>query len=175
MTQNRLSLNVSKTKLMLLGSRQKLRNVGNLNLILNGQATDSVDEFKYLGIIVDKHLLFHQHVDHIVDKTTNKLGLIYKTRWLFDESTALVLFKSLIVPHFDYGSVIYEVALEYQLRRLQINQNAASRLVLLAEPDCPIYRLHERLHLDTLATRRSKAMVKITYACIHDQQPIYMN
>ena len=124
-----------------------------------------MDVFKYLD------LQFHQHIDSVVEKTTNKLRLLFKTRWLFDEKTALMLYKSLIVPHFDYGSVVYEIAPEYQLKRLQIIQNAAARLILLEEPKCPVYQLHEKLNLDMLATRWAKAMVKITYNCLHDNEP----
>ncbi len=102
------------------------------------------------------------HIEKIVDKTTTKLGLLYKTRWLFDRETALMLYKSLIIPHFEFGSVIYEISLKYQLQHLQVIQNAAARLILLEDHRCPIYSLHERLQLDTLATRRAKSMVKLT-------------
>ena len=95
-------------------------------------------------------------------------------RWLFNQQTALMLYKSIISPHFDYGSVLYEVAPCYQLNRLQLIQNAAARLILLEEFECPVYSLHERLKLDTLATRRAKSMIKITYCCIHNQQPLYL-
>ncbi len=174
MRENRLSLNVSKTKLMLVGSKPRLQRYGEFSVSLNGETVEKVDTFKYLGMIIDPQLHFHQHVDYVVDKTTARLGLLYKTRWLFNQQTALMLYKSIISPHFDYGSVIYEVAPNYQLSRLQIIQNAAARLILMEEYDCPVYAMHERLRLDTLATRRSKAMVKLTYCCLHNQQPLYL-
>ncbi len=174
MTENRLSLNASKTKFMLLGNKSKLAKVPMFNLSLGRELIDNVQTFKYLGMTLDCQLHFHAHVDKIVDKTSAKLGLIYKTRWLFDQKTALMLYKALITPHLDYGSTIYEICTQYQLQRLQVIQNAASRLILLEDPRCPVYQLHERLSLDTLATHRAKSMVKITYNCIHDQQPCYM-
>ena len=85
-----------------------------------------------------------------------------------------MLYKALITPHFNYGCLLYEVAPEYQLKRLQVIQNAAARLILSAQPDTPVYQLHERLHLDTLATPRSKTMVKVTYSCLHDREPNYL-
>ncbi len=174
MRQNRLSLNVSKTKFMLIGSKQKVNRVGTVGVSLNGEAIENVHNFKYLGVLLDQQLQFHTHIDHIVNKVTNKLGLLYKTRSLFDEKTALMLYKAMITPHLDYGCLLYEVAPEYQLRRLQVIQNAAARLILLAQPDTPVYQLHEKLHLDTLATRRSKTMVKTTYSCLHDKEPHYL-
>ncbi len=166
MRENRLSLNTSKTKFMKLGTKTRLKKSKPFSLSLNGDIIEEVSTFKYLGMTLDSQLQFIAHVDKVVDKTTAKLGLLYKTRWLFDQQTALTLYKSLITPHFDFGSVIYEVTPKYQLQRLQIVQNAAARLILLADPRCPVYELHENLNLDTLATRRAKSMVKLTYSLL---------
>ena len=159
MTQNWLNLNISKMKFMFLGSRQQLSTVPDMSLSLNGERIGKVNVFKYLGIYLDSELTFHPQIDQIVDKSTNRLGLLYKTRYLFDETTALMLYKSLITPHFDYGCIIYKVAPQYQLNCLQIVQNAAARLILKADSDSPIYALQEQLKLDTLSTRRAKTMV----------------
>ena len=131
MRENRLSLNVSKTKLKLVGSKPKLQQYKGFLISLNGEPVETVDTFKYLSMIIDPQLHFHQHIDYVVDKTTARLGLLYKTRWLFDQPTAIMLYKSIISPHFDYGSVIYEVAPNNQLSRVQVIQNAAARLILL--------------------------------------------
>ena len=125
-------------------------------------------------MILDSQLTFHTHIDKVVEKTSTKLGLLYKTRWLFDNATALMLYKALIVPHFDFGSTIYEITPQYQLNRLQVVQNAAARLILLEDYDCAVYSMHEKLNIDTLATRRAKSMVKLTYGILHDQTPSYL-
>ncbi len=85
-----------------------------------------------------------------------------------------MLYSALIVPHFDLGNTIYTVAAQYQLNRLQVIQNAAARLIILADAKTPTYELHERLKWDTLATRSSKAMVRITYSCLHTKSPAYL-
>ncbi len=174
MRENRLSLNMSKTKFMMIGPKQRLARTRPMIVSLNGEQIDCVNTFRYLGLLLDSNLQFHEHIDSIVEKTTAKLGLLYKSRWLFDEEMALMLFKSLIAPHFDFGSVVYEVSPQYQLSRLQVIQNAVACLILLADPRCPAYELHEKLGLDTLATRRSKSMVKLIYGCLQDQEPSYL-
>ena len=174
MYQNRLSLNVKKTKMMIVGSCQKLRNIDVFNVSLNGERVERVEKFKYLGLILDRHLCFDLHVDYIVDKTTAKLGVLYKTRWLFDMETARMLYCSLIVPHFDLGNTVYRVAAQHHLSRLQVVQNAAARLILLADARMPTYELHERLKWDTLVTRASKSMVRIVFSCVHSKLPSYL-
>ncbi len=115
MRENRLSLNASKTKFMLVGPKHRLAKARPFTLSLNGAQIDTVTTFKYLGMLLDSNLQFNEHIDSIIDKTTTKLGLLYKTHWVFDQRTALMLYKSLITPHFDFGSVIYEVSPQYQL------------------------------------------------------------
>ena len=81
MHQNRLNLNVRKTKLMMVGSRQRLKNLNQFNLSLNGERIDVVTSFKYLGLILDPHMCFDKHIDTVVEKSTTKLGVLYQTRW----------------------------------------------------------------------------------------------
>ena len=85
--------------------------------------------------------------------------------------TAKMLYSALIVPYFDLGSTVYTVAAQYQLNRLQVIQNAACRLILLADSRASTYEVHERLSWDTLATRSSKAMVRIVYSCLDSKSP----
>ena len=174
MHHNRLSLNVKKTKLMMVGSRPKLRQTVPFNVSLNGESIDVVSKFKYLGLTLDPNLCFDEHIDSVVDKTTTKLGVLYKTRWLFDLGTAKMLYSALILPHFDLGNTVYSVAAQYQLKRLQVIQNVAARLILLTDSRVSTYELHERLGWDTLATRASKTMVRITFSCIHNESPGYL-
>ena len=47
----------------------------------------------------------------------------------------------------------------------------AARLLLLCDARCPIYDLHEKLQWDTLATRATKALVRIIYSCINNKLP----
>ncbi len=94
MLHNGLSLNVKKTKLMMVGN-------------MHG--------FKYLGLIPDNHLCFDKHIDDIVYKSMNKLGVLYETRWLFDLSTARKLYCNFVTPHFDLQFTVYVVAEQYQL------------------------------------------------------------
>ena len=48
----------------MVGNKQKLNRIGEFNLSLNSQQIENVTNFKYLGMIVDRNLLFHQHVDY---------------------------------------------------------------------------------------------------------------
>ncbi len=56
----------------------------NISVSLSVEMIGAVDQFKYLGIIdsylsmfLDEYLLFQDHVEYIVNRSTVKLGLLY--------------------------------------------------------------------------------------------------
>ena len=57
--KNHLTLNISKTKLMLFGTPKNLSNYQNISLIYNGETFERVDNFKYLGIVFDSYMIGH--------------------------------------------------------------------------------------------------------------------
>ena len=75
-----LKLNVTKTKeLCIEGRRAKdpslLRPVQ-----IGSENVDQVENFKYLGIVIDENLTFTNHVDAIIKKTNQRLYLLRKLR-----------------------------------------------------------------------------------------------
>ena len=58
---NKLTLNVKKTKCMLFGTPHYLKDAESLNIKLDSDHIEQVDNFKYLGIIMDNELKFDLH------------------------------------------------------------------------------------------------------------------
>ena len=65
---NRLSLNIKKTKFIILGHR----------IELFGEQIERENELKYLWVILDHHLSFNQHIEYLGEKATQKLRAIAK-------------------------------------------------------------------------------------------------
>ena len=64
----------------------------------------------------------------MISKVTHKLSVLTKIRKYIDVHTSLTLYKSMILPHFDYGDIIYEATSNENLNDLQILQNKCLRL-----------------------------------------------
>ena len=73
---NELTLNVAKIKLVVFGSRTKLRNIPKLNLAMDNEPIEQVTEFKYLGLFLDDKLTFDKHIDFVHAKAVQKLGIV---------------------------------------------------------------------------------------------------
>ena len=68
---------------MLLGTTHQLSLNNELSLFLEEQKLEIVNEYLYLGILMDSNLWMNLHVDTLY-KALYKLSLISKTRHLFD-------------------------------------------------------------------------------------------
>ena len=97
--------------------------------------------------------------------------MIYKTRHLFNYDTARLIYLTTILPILDYCSSVYRVAPEYELQKLQRLQNAALRLISQRDIMTSVYQLHNRVQIDTLATRAEKALVKLCFKWVHGDSP----
>ena len=54
--ENKLTLNITKTKLMLFGSNHNLQNFQDVSLKFGEDEIERVDSFKYLGVVFDPNL-----------------------------------------------------------------------------------------------------------------------
>ena len=123
---------------MLTGSATKLRRASELNLYINRLRLENVNEHLYLGVLLDSSLKLNAHISMTYDKYVSKLGLIAKTRHLFDKTTARLLHLTTILPIIDYCSSVYMFGNQTELEKLQKLQNVALRMVAKRDYHCPI-------------------------------------
>ena len=139
---------------MVFGSKTRLRTCDDIPIFINGDVIERVKEFKYLGIYLDECLTFEKHSKYIYNKASSKLGAIRKIRERIDQSTALRLYKSLVLPHFDYCDTVYMTSSKEVLHKLQLLQNSVCRTLLLANRETHIQEMHTELGLLYLNERR---------------------
>lgn len=124
----KLKLNVSKTKYMVVTTRQ--RNSCNGIVQIDGEVVERVEAMKYLGVMLDEKLNFSEHIDYTIRKAARKFGVLCRvSRYLTDEAK-IVVYKTIIAPHFDYCASILFLATKQQMKRMQILQNKVMRLIL---------------------------------------------
>ena len=117
---NKLSLNKSKSKVMLFCSnRHKLRDEP-LCIPLGGEQLVQVSQFKYLGMELDAHLNFNAHVDKVCGKVNQRTGLLWRVRPFIFLNLAKQLYTSLVEPLFLYLDHIYDGCGKMPKQKLQI-------------------------------------------------------
>ena len=84
------------------------KNIANsFNIYLNGSLLEETESIKYLGIYIDKHLTWKEHISIIGKKISKNIGIISKLRHYVDIDTTRVVYYSLIYAYLQYGAITW--------------------------------------------------------------------
>jgi hypothetical protein len=122
---NKLKLNVAKTKYMIITSRR--RNPSNsTTLSIDSKQTEEVKNLKYLGVQIDNKLDFKENLNLAVEKDCKKNQFSCKLTFV----TKVMIYKSIILPHLDYCSLIIFITSKQDINKLQLLQNRGLCIIL---------------------------------------------
>ena len=121
---NRISLNIAKTEVMTIGSRQKIRTIDDeITIKINECEINRVDSVKSLGVYIDNHLTWTKHIDKISKKIASAIGALKRIRPYITTNTAVQVYQALIQPHFDYCCSVWDGLGETLSCKMQKLQN----------------------------------------------------
>lgn len=127
---NKLTLNKEKTEYMIIGSRQRLSNIINDPKIQLGETTiKRVNHSKTLGVVVDEQLSWKKQIDNVVTKVSKGIGMMRRMKKFVPKSTLVRVYNAIILPHFDYCSLVWDNCSDYLIEKLQKFQNRAARVI----------------------------------------------
>ena len=70
----------------------------------------NVTSFEYLGILIDNKLKMNMQINTNFKKVSTKLDTFALMRTFLTRKTSLLLYKVIILPHFDYVDFIADSA-----------------------------------------------------------------
>jgi hypothetical protein len=134
--ENKLTLNLDKTKSMIIGSNRKLGNVSSLSLSIFDTDINTVSSFKYLGVMLSTNFTWTDHIEYISSKINKNLGLLRRIKHLLPHQARLLFYNSLVLPIFDYVDLVCGDKDNLVLMgELQVLQNKAAKII----SDRPLY------------------------------------
>ena len=95
--ENKLSLNVNKSKYMIFEKSNK--NIQPLDLEINLVPIERVYNFNLLGLLIDNQLNWKKHNEKIVNICSQKKGILNKLKHILPMHVKTLLYNSLILPH----------------------------------------------------------------------------
>ncbi len=124
---NKLTLNVKKSNVMLIHRRKSLN--GHLDVTINNSKLQHIESTKYLGLIIDNKLQWQNHINSVCSTVTKKLGMMNRTSKIVDKKTVMQIYKSFIMPSFDYADTVWNGCSKYLQHKLQTLQKWAARII----------------------------------------------
>ena len=75
---------------------------------------------KHLGLLLDEKSNFSEHINEKLEKVTKSINLLLKLNVTLPCSSLLIIYKSFIRPHLDYGDIVYDQPNYLYLKRLNL-------------------------------------------------------
>ena len=149
LASNKLTLNVSKSKFMML---TKKRN-SNISVKINNEVLEECDTYKYLGVYRDKNLSWKPHINYICKKIAKACGALAKVRHYVGIQTLSNVYYALVNSYVRYGLTSWGNASAESLKPLETLVNRAVRIMSFA----PLGRLNAKpvyKHLKILNSKK---------------------
>lgn len=125
---NLLSMNLSKTKYMLIRSPRKQLPVRQ-PIVYNGQQIEEVRQYPFLGLTLDDTMSWMAHIDLLKSKLAPICGLLWKLSSFLPTSCLKKLYFSLVHSRLNYLVANWGFACNIHLRELQVIQNRCIKAV----------------------------------------------
>ena len=96
---------------MLIDSRQRLSATTtghSLTVQIKGHEIDRVPHTKSLGVHIDQNLSWSKHVNETAKIVSSGIGALKRLRPFICEDTAILLYRALIEPYFDYCCPVWD-------------------------------------------------------------------
>ena len=138
---NFLNLNVKKTKEMIVDFRRKKSEPE--PIIINGEVVERVEQYKYLGCIVDHKLKGKEHVTKIAKKANQRLYFVRKLKHVgVDKSVLSLFYKSVVESVICYCmSSWYGNVSKIEKKKLKRVINSARRIGCNTTPLDKLYKI----------------------------------
>ena len=86
---------------------RKIKKPSHPDLIFNNNKVIQTPYQKHLDMFLDDKLNFGEHLKYIANKVNKSIELLRKLQNLLPRRSLVTIYKSFIIPHIDYGDVIF--------------------------------------------------------------------
>ena len=171
---NLLKLNDWKTEFIILGTQQQLQEISHINIWIGEDLVTPVDMVHSLGFSMDKYLKNKDYINRITSSTCNILRKVHQSRSLLDQKTTKIIVQALVLLKLDYCNPLLLGSPEYQMDKLQHNQNMACRVIFWLRKHDHIMHHLKLLHWLKIRERIAYKIAFLIYRCKNNQAPVYL-
>ena len=161
-----LEFNTDKCRVMVI-SRKRSNLIPSPPLYLHGTQLNQVNSYKYLGVTITSNLSWLPPIMSLCNKTRRLVGMIYRKFYQHsDTHTLLKLYLSIIRPHLEYASPVWDPYHKTEIEALESVQKFALKMCLKSW-STNYQQLLLEASLPSLKTRRSAQKLSHLYKIIN--------
>ena len=148
LSASKIALNAAKTEIIVF--RNRLRPIGEINIIFDGHKLNPSSSIKYLGVFLDEHLNWNKHISDLCCKLRRANGALSKIRHYVPTNILLSVFHAIFNSHMRYACQLWAQSETVSTRRVLILQKCALRIISFSPPRSPSAPLFKRFEILTI-------------------------
>ena len=174
MQSNLLMLNDSKTEVVLLGTKQQLSKLSNLEISVGNVNIKPCTKVRNLGVIFDNNMTMEDHVNNICKTSYFYIRLLGKLRKFLDKATGAMITHAFVTSRLDYCNSLLHGISSSLAAKLQHVLNTAARIVTGTKIGNHITPVLKSLHWLPVVQRIAFKTALLTFKVIHGLAPSYL-
>jgi len=145
----------------------------NLSIFCGNVPIDRVYKTKILGITFDPDLRFSTYIEELCSKINKRISFMSRLRHYVSLSTLNAIYKSMVLPHFDYGILLYGFTYDTHLSKLYMCQKRAARIITFSPWRTSCSSLFSKLNWMDFYKRVEYKTVNYIFKCLNDLTSTY--
>ena len=170
---NKLTLNIKKTKYMLIGSQFKLSQINSdFTVKVDNTPLERVIKHKSLGVQIDESLNWCPHI-HTISKIAG-IAILRCVSHVIPLDARVNMYNALVMPYFNYCGAVWGNINKGLADKLQKLQNRAARILTFSNYDVRSSVLLDELGWERLEYVRLKQLAVTMYKIHNNLSPSYL-
>ena len=139
---------------------------------INNTCLEMVNNFKYLGVLLDRTLSWKDHVEYIGNKISSRLGMLRQGHKVLPKATCVMLYNTIVLLLFDYCSSVWDSCGSGSKVYLdKLNRCAAC---IIEGRTISADDLKSTLSWPSLQAYREYLKCVLIFKCLHSMAPSYL-
>ena len=114
---------------------------------LNNKLLQCVEHTKFLGIIIDQHLTWKNHINYVTKKITRTTGVLCRIRFYISQPLLRMSYNSLINSYLHYGNIVWANTYPTRMEELFKLQKNILRIITFSSYTAPSLPPFDKLDL----------------------------
>jgi hypothetical protein len=145
-----------------------------LKLSFLGKQIEPATSSKDLGVVIDSHLTYDEHINTTVASCMAKLCQINRVKDSFDKDSLCLMVSTLVMSKLLYCSSVWSNTSTKNVKKLQAVQNFAGRIVTQTRKFDHITPVMEELNWLPVKEHLLYRDTIMTYKCMNEMAPPYL-
>jgi hypothetical protein len=173
--ENKMVINTSKTKCMLITTQQRRNRLQDpkLSIKVDDQMLQQVESDQLLGVTVDQNLCWRDHIDKVCRKITSSLALFRRIKNYLPHWSRIMFYNAYILPHMDFCITLWGSCSD--IARLLKLQKQAARIILNCDVATPSVEMFHKLKWLPIVDWVQYRKANIVFKALNGKTPEYIS